>query len=173
MTILTVQFNYVKDYVVLFREDFIKYVGTILPREISRDHINDVIVRCKRTVSDFSKGSDDIRPLLNDLLDNIAVTKLPNGRCDFCDTGWGLYKNGKAVALATVNDEGNIAIKSPGFVKFFLSFDSQDEDFSIDDVLEMCKVDIKAFVNAHQENFPLDNDYVGVSFGIPREGQRL
>lgn len=168
MTILTIKFNYVEDYVVLFREDFIKYVGTILPRTMVRDHVNDVIVRCKRTISDCSKETDDIRPLLQDLLDNIATTKLPNGRCEFGDAGWGLYENGKAIALATVNDEGNVAIKSPCFVKFFLSFDSQDEDFSIDDVLEMCKVDIRPFVKAHWENFPLDNDYVKVSFGIPR-----
>lgn len=168
MTILTIKFNYVEDYVVLFREDFIKYVGTILPRTMARDHINDVIVRCKRTVSDFSKETEDIRPLLQDLLDNIVATKLPNGRCEFGDAGWGLYENGKAIALATVNDEGDITIKSPCFVKFFLSFDSQDEDFSIDDVLEMCKVDIRSFVKAHQKNFPLDNDYVKVSFGIPK-----
>lgn len=168
MTIMTIKFNYVEDYVILFREDFIKYVGTILVRKMPKDHVDDIIVRCKRTVSDFSKGTEDIRTLLFDLLNNIAATKLPNGRCEFGDAGWGLYENGKAIALVSVNDEGNVAIKSPCFVKFFLSFDSQDEDFSIDDVLEMCKADIRPFVKAHQENFPLDNDYVKVSFGIPK-----
>ena len=65
MTALTIKFNYVQDYAVLLREDFIKYVGTILPKTIKRDHINDVIVRCKRTASDPSKQTD-IRPLLFD-----------------------------------------------------------------------------------------------------------
>lgn len=57
MTELTIKFNYVQDYAVLYREDFIKYVGTILPKTIKRDHVNDVIVRCKRTdyADDYDK----------------------------------------------------------------------------------------------------------------------
>lgn len=90
MAALTIKFNYVQDYAVLYREDFIKYVGTILPKTIKRDHVNDVIVRCKRTDSDPSKQTD-IRPLLFDLLDNIATTKLPKGKCEFFDSGCGLY----------------------------------------------------------------------------------
>lgn len=58
MAALTIKFNYVRDYAVLYREDFIKYVGTILPKTIKRDHVNDVIVRCKRTASDPSKQTD-------------------------------------------------------------------------------------------------------------------
>lgn len=165
MAVLTIKFNYVQDYVVLYREDFIKYVGTILPRTMTRDYVNDIIVRCKRTVSDPSKQID-IRPLLFGLLDNIATTKLPNGKCEFCNAGWGLYANGKAVAPAIVNDEGNVAIKSPYFVEFLLSFDNQEEDFSIDDVIEMCKVNIADFVKRHPENFPLDLDYTEISFGV-------
>lgn len=83
MAALTIKFNYVQDYAVLLREDFIKYVGTILVRKMPKDHVDDIIVRCKRTVSDFSKGTEDIRTLLFDLLDNIATTKLPNGKCKF------------------------------------------------------------------------------------------
>ncbi len=163
MTILTIKFNYVQDYVVLYHADFIKYVGTILPRTMTRDYVNDTIVRCKHTASDPSKQTD-IRPLLFDLLDNIATTKLPKGKCEFCDSGWGLYANGRAIAPAVVNDKGNVAIKSPCFVEFLLSFDNQEEDFSIDDVIEMCKVDIKDFVKRHPENFPLDLYYTEVSF---------
>lgn len=167
MAVLTIKFNYVRDYAVLYREDFIKYVGTILPRTMTRDYINDTIVRCKRTVSDPSKQAD-IRPLLFDLLDNIATTKLPKGKCEFCDSGWGLYANGKAIAPTIVNDEGNVAIKTPCFVKFLLSFNNQEEDFSIEEAIEICKVDIDDFVKRHPENFPLDLDYVEVSFGVDR-----
>lgn len=35
MAALTIKFNYVQDYAVLLREDFIKYVGTILVRKIT------------------------------------------------------------------------------------------------------------------------------------------
>lgn len=59
MAALTIKFNYVQDYAVLYREDFIKYVGTILPKTIKRDHVNDVIVRCKRTASDPSNYLTD------------------------------------------------------------------------------------------------------------------
>ena len=169
MAILTIKFNYVEDYVILYRADFIKYVGTILPRKMTRDHVNDIIVRSKRTVSDFSKETKDIRPLLFDLLDNIATTKLPKGRCEVCESGWGLYENGKAIALATVNDEGNVSIKTPCFVEFLLSFDNQEEDFSTDNVIEMCKVDIMDFVKRHPENFPLDLDFAEVYFCIHKE----
>lgn len=171
MAVMTIKFNYVQDYVVLYRADFIKYVGTILPRKMTRDHVNDAIVRCGRTVSDFSKETEDIRPLLFDLLDNIATTKLPKGKCEFCNAGWGLYENGKQVVLATVNDEGNVVIESPCFVEFLLSFDNQEEDFSTDNVIEMCKVDIRDFVKHHLENFPLDLDYTEISFGILKERQ--
>ena len=164
MAVLTIKFNYVRDYVILYRTDFIKYVGTILPRKMARDHVNDAIVRCGRTVSDFSKETENIRPLLFNLLDNIATTKLPKGKCEVCDSGWGLYENGRAIALATVDDEGNVAIKSPCFVEFLLSFNNQEEDFSIDNVIEMCKVDITDFVKRHPENFPLDLYYTEVSF---------
>lgn len=163
MAALTIKFNYVEDYVVLFREDFTKYVGTILPRTMTRDYVNDAIVRCKRTVSDPSKQTD-IRPLLFDLLDNIATTKLLNGKCKFFNAGYGLYENEKEIVLAIVNDEGNIAVKTPCFVEFLLSFDDQGEDFSIDDVIEMYEADIRDFVKRHPENFPLDIDYVQVSF---------
>lgn len=44
MAALTIKFNYVQDYAVLYREDFIKYVGTILPKTIKRDHVNDVML---------------------------------------------------------------------------------------------------------------------------------
>lgn len=151
MAALRIKFNYVQDYAVLYREDFIKYVGTILPKTIKRDHVNDVIVRCKRTASDPSKQTD-IRPLLFDLLDNIATTKLPKGKCEFCDSGCGLYANGEEIVPVIVNDEGNIAINN------------QEEDFSIDNVIEMCKVDITDFVKRHPENFPLDLYYTEVSF---------
>lgn len=97
MAALTIKFNYVRDYAVLYREDFIKYVGTILPRTIKRDYVNDVIVRCKRTASDPSKQTD-IRPLLFDLLDNIATTKLPKGKCEFCDSGCGFMQTGKRLS---------------------------------------------------------------------------
>ena len=168
MPVMRIKFNYVRDYAVLYREDFIKYVGTILPKTIKRDHVNDVIVRCKRTASDPSKQTD-IRPLLFDLLDNIATTKLPKGKCEFCDSGCGLYANGEEIVPVIVNDEGNVAIKTPCFVEFLLSFDNQEEDFSIDDVIEMCKVDITDFVKRHPENFPLDLYYTEVSFS---RGQR-
>lgn len=154
MTELTIKFNYVQDYAVLYREDFIKYVGTILPKTIKRDYVNDVIVRCKRTASDPSKQTD-IRPLLFDLLDNIATTKLPKGKCEFCDSGCGLYANGEEIVPVIVNDEGNIAIKTACFVEFLLSFDNQEEDFSIDNVIEMCKVDITDFVKRHPENLQI------------------
>lgn len=168
MAALTIKFNYVRDYAVLYREDFIKYVGTILPKTIKRDHVNDVIVRCKRTASDPSKQTD-IRPLLFDLLNNIATTKLPKGKCEFCDSGCGLYANGEEIVPVIVNDEGNIAIKTACFVEFLLSFDNQEEDFSIDNVIEMCKVDITDFVKRHQENFPLDLDFAEVYFCIHKE----
>lgn len=71
--------------------------------------------------------------------------------------------------LATVNDEGNIVIRSPYFQKFLLSFNSQEEDFSIEEAIEICKVDIDDFVKRHPENFPLDLDYTQVSFGIHSE----
>lgn len=166
MAVITIKFNYVQDYVVLYRADFIKYVGTILPRKMTRDHVNDAIVRCKRTVSDFSEETEDIRPLLFDLLDNIATTKLPKGKCEICDSGWGLYENGRAIALAAVNNAHNVAIKSPCFAEFLLSFDNQEEDFSTDNVIEMCKVDIMDFVKRHLENFPPDLYYTEVSFSI-------
>lgn len=38
MAALTIKFNYVQDYAVLLRKDFIKYVGTILVRKVARDH---------------------------------------------------------------------------------------------------------------------------------------
>lgn len=60
MAALTIKFNYIRDYAVLYREDFIKYVGTILPKTIKRDHVNDVIVRCKRTASDPSKQTQHL-----------------------------------------------------------------------------------------------------------------
>lgn len=164
MAALTIKFNYVQDYAVLLRKDFIKYVGTILVRKMPKDHVDDIIVRCKRTVSDFSKGTEDIRTLLFDLLDNIATTKLPNGKCKFFNAGYGLYENEKEIVLAIVNDEGNVAVKTPCFVEFLLSFDDQGEDFSIDDVIEMYEADIRDFVKRHPENFPLDIDYVQVSF---------
>lgn len=163
MAELTIQFNYVRDCVVLPREDFVKYAGTILPRQITRKHADNMIAICRPAVSNETKS---IRPLLFDLLDNIATTKLLNGRCEFCDGGWGLYKNGKAMVLMTVNDEGNVVIESPCFAKFLLSFDSQEEDFSTDNVIEMCKADIMDFVKRHPENFPLDLDYTEVSFVI-------
>lgn len=168
MTALTIKFNYVQDYAVLYREDFIKYVGTTFPRAMTRDHVNDTIARCKRTVLDPSKQTD-IRPLLFDLLDNIATTKLPKGKCEFCDSGWGLYENGRAVAMAIVNDEGNIAIKTRYFVEFLLSFDNQEEDFSTDNIVKICKVDIMDFAKRHQENFPLDLDFAEVYFCIHKE----
>lgn len=71
--------------------------------------------------------------------------------------------------LTTVNDEGNIVIRSPYFQKFLLSFDNQDEDFSTDEAIKMCMVDIDDFVKRHPENFPLDLDYTEVSFGIHSE----
>ena len=36
MAALTIKFNYVQDYAVLLREDFIKYVGTILVRKMPK-----------------------------------------------------------------------------------------------------------------------------------------
>lgn len=164
MTELTIQFNYVQDCVVLLREDFIKHTGMILPKEITRGHAENLIKRCRHTTLETER----IRPLLFNLLDNIVTTKLPNGRYEYCDGGWGICKGEAMFVLADVNDEGNIVIKSPYFQKFLLSFEDQEEDFSIDDVIEMCKVDIADFVKHHPENFPLDLDYTEVSFGIDR-----
>ena len=166
MAALTIKFNYVQDYAVLLRKDFIKYVGTILVRKMPKDHVDDIIVRCKRTVSDFSKETNDIRPLLLDLLDNIVTTSLLNGKCEPVNTGWGLVKSGKQVTLPTIDDYGNVAIKSPCFATFCLSFDNQDKIFSIDDIIEILKASIDCFVKHHPENFPLDLDYTEVSFGI-------
>lgn len=115
MAVMRIKFNYVRDYAVLYREDFIKYVGTILPKTIKRDHVNDVIVRCKRTASDPSKQTD-IRPLLFDLLDNIATTKLPKGKCEFCDSGCGLYANGEEIVPVIVNDEGFVRNYAQGIL---------------------------------------------------------
>lgn len=168
MTELTIKFNYVQDYAIIPRKEFIKNVGILLPREMSRDCANEIIARCKHTDSDFSKETNDIRPLLLDLLDNIATTSLLNGKCEPVDTGWGLVKNGRQITLPTVDDYGNIAIKSPCFVKFYLSFNSQDDVFSIDDVIKILKAGIDCFVKHHPKNFPLDLDYVEVSFGVNR-----
>lgn len=160
MTELTIKFNYVQDCVVLLREDFLKYTGMILPKEITKGHADNLIKRCRHTTLETER----IRPLLFDLLDNIATTKLPNGRYEYCDGGWGICKGEAMFVLATVNDEGNIVIRSPYFQKFLLSFNSQEEDFSIEEAIEICKVDIDDFVKRHPENFPLDIDYVQVSF---------
>lgn len=165
MTELTIQFNYVQDCIVLLREDFLKYVGMILPKEITKGHADNLIKRCRHTTLETER----IRPLLFDLLDNIATTKLPNGRYEYCDGGWGICKGEAMFVLATVNDEGNIVIRSPYFQKFLLSFNSQEEDFSIEEAIEICKVDIDDFVKRHPENFPLDLDYTQVSFGIHSE----
>lgn len=78
MTELTIKFNYVQDCVVLLREDFLKYTGMILPKEITKGHADNLIKRCRHTTLETER----IRPLLFDLLDNIATTKLPNGRYD-------------------------------------------------------------------------------------------
>ena len=163
---LTIKFNYVQDYAVIPRKEFIKNVGILLPREMSRNCANEIIVRCKHTDSDSSKETNDIRPLLLDLLDNIVTVSLLNGKCEPVDTGWGLVKNGKQITLTTVDDGGNVAIKSPSFATFYLSFDNQDEIFSIDDIIEILKAGIDCFVKRHPENFPLDLDYTEVSFGI-------
>lgn len=165
MTELTIKFNYVQDCVVLLREDFLKYTGMILPKEITKGHVDNLIKRCRHTTLETER----IRPLLFDLLDNIATTKLPNGRYEYCDGGWGICKGEAMFVLATVNDEGNIVIRSPYFQKFLLSFNSQEEDFSIEEAIEICKVDIDDFVKRHPENFPLDLDYTQVSFGIHSE----
>lgn len=165
MTELTIKFNYVQDCVVLLREDFLKYTGMILPKKITKGHADNLIKRCRHTTLETER----IRPLLFDLLDNIATTKLPNGRYEYCDGGWGICKGEAMFVLATVNDEGNIVIRSPYFQKFLLSFDNQDEDFSIDEAIKMCMVDIDDFVKRHPENFPLDLDYTEVSFGIHSE----
>ena len=165
MTELTIQFNYVQDCIVLLREDFLKYTGMILPKEITKGHADNLIKRCRHTTLETER----IRPLLFDLLDNIATTKLPNGRYEYCDGGWGICKGEAMFVLATVNDEGNIVIRSPYFQKFLLSFNSQEEDFSIEEAIEICKVDIDDFVKRHPENFPLDLDYTQVSFGIHSE----
>lgn len=165
MTELTIKFNYVQDCVVLLREDFLKYAGMILPKEITKGHADNLIKRCRHTTLETER----IRPLLFDLLDNIATTKLPNGRYEYCDGGWGICKGEAMFVLATVNDEGNIVIRSPYFQKFLLSFNSQEEDFSIEEAIEICKVDIDDFVKRHPENFPLDLDYTQVSFGIHSE----
>lgn len=164
MTELTIKFNYVQDCVVLLREDFLKYTGMILPKEITKGHADNLIKRCRHTTLETER----IRPLLFDLLDNIATTKLPNGRYEYCDGGWGICKGEAMFVLATVNDEGNIVIRSPYFQKFLLSFNSQEEDFSIEEAIEICKVDIDDFVKHHPENFPLDLDYTQVSFGVDR-----
>ena len=42
MTELTIQFNYVQDCIVLLREDFLKYTGMILPKEITKGHAEDM-----------------------------------------------------------------------------------------------------------------------------------
>lgn len=118
MTELTIQFNYVQDCVVLLREDFLKYTCVILPKEITRGHADNLIKRCRHTVLEDER----IRPLLFDLLENIATTKLPNGRYEYCDGGWGICKGDAMFVLTTVNDEGNIVIRSPYFQKFLLSF---------------------------------------------------
>lgn len=165
MTELTIKFNYVQDCVVLLREDFLKYTSMILPKEITKGHADNLIKRCRHTTLE----TKHIRPLLFDLLDNIATTKLPNGRYEYCDGGWGICKGEAMFVLATVNDEGNIVIRSPYFQKFLLSFNSQEEDFSIEEAIEICKVDIDDFVKRHPENFPLDLDYTQVSFGIHSE----
>lgn len=165
MTELTIKFNYVQDCVVLLREDFLKYTGMILPKEITKGHADNLIKRCRHTTLETER----IRPLLFDLLDNIATTKLPNGRYEYCDGGWGICKGEAMFVLATVNDEGNIVIRSPYFQKFLLSFNSQEEDFSIEEAIEICKVDIDDFVKRHPENFPLDLDYTQVSFGVHSE----
>lgn len=81
MTELTIKFNYVQDCVVLLREDFLKYTGMILPKEITKGHADNLIKRCRHTTLETER----IRPLLFDLLDNIATTKLPNGRYEYCD----------------------------------------------------------------------------------------
>lgn len=167
MVELTIKFNYVQDCVVLLREDFLKYTGMILPKEITKGHADNLIKRCRHTTLE----TQHIRPLLFDLLDNIATTKLPNGRYEYCDGGWGICKGEAMFVLATVNDEGNIVIRSPYFQKFLLSFNSQEEDFSIEEAIEICKVDIDDFVKRHSENFPLDLDYTQVSFGIHSERQ--
>lgn len=44
-----------------------------------------------------------------------------------------LYANGEEIVPVIINDEGNIAIKTACFVEFLLSFDNQEEDFSISD----------------------------------------
>jgi hypothetical protein len=137
----------------------------ILPKEITKGHADNLIKRCRHTTLETER----IRPLLFDLLDNIATTKLPNGRYEYCDGGWGICKGEAMFVLATVNDEGNIVIRSPYFQKFLLSFNSQEEDFSIEEAIEICKVDIDDFVKRHPENFPLDLDYTQVSFGIHSE----
>lgn len=165
MTELTIKFNYVQDYVVLLREDILKHTSMILPKEITRGHADNLIKRCRHTALETER----IRPLLFDLLDNIATTKLPNGRYDYCDGGWGICKGEAMFVLTTVNDEGNVVIRSPYFQKFLLSFDNQEEDFSIEEAIEMCKVDIEDFIKRHPENFPLDLDYTQVSFGIYKE----
>lgn len=128
MTELTIKFNYVQDCVVLLREDFLKYTGMILPKEITKGHADNLIKRCRHTTLETER----IRPLLFDLLDNIVI-------------------------------------RSPYFQKFLLSFNSQEEDFSIEEAIEICKVDIDDFVKRHPENFPLDLDYTQVSFGIHSE----
>lgn len=168
MTELAIKFNYVEDYAIITRKEFIKNVGILLPGEMSRDCTNNIIVRCKHADSDFVKETNDIRPLLFDLLNSIVTASLLNGKCEPGDTGWGLVKNGKQITLPTINDYGNIAIKSPCFATFYLSFDNQDDVFSIDDIIEILKAGIDCFVKRHPKNFPLDLDYVEVSFGVNR-----
>jgi len=49
---------------------------------------------------------------------------------------------------------GNI-LSQPYFQKFLLSFDNQDEDFSTDEAIKMCMVDIDDFVKRHPENLQI------------------
>lgn len=57
MTELTIQFNYVRDCVVLPREDFVKYAGTILPGQITRNHADNMIAICRPTVSNETRST--------------------------------------------------------------------------------------------------------------------
>lgn len=62
MAALTIKFNYVQDYAVLLREDFIKYVGTILVRKMPKDHVDDSLLEkialndCEFTIIDVFMG---------------------------------------------------------------------------------------------------------------------
>lgn len=83
-----------QDCVVLLREDFLKYTCVILPKEITRGHADNLIKRCRHTVLEDER----IRPLLFDLLENIATTKLPNGRYEYCD---GEYDHSKWMSICS------------------------------------------------------------------------